>query len=512
MSKFTQCALAGAIALAVSSAAMAAGRLDVTSASQFAKEVTGGTGVNPTADAGTFEYRAVAPDILIGRTAATGQVTVSATIVGAKLTAAPATPTVPGDASVVGSVSYSDNSFQFVILPPTTGFPNSSAGSIFSIAGLDLESATGLQAAPNEVSIVVAVQDTTTGLMLSQATLTPVLKAVPATTTASTGNGPITVDVLAPASKRQFLVGSPGVNQAWAQIGTVTVGQADVDPDTGGTQVASVAGTGATTNDSNGATAGGTFVYDTAADTVKISLTVPQTGAFTGAGKGFYATQGACAASYTAGPTTIAFTGSGSTLTATAPISNTSGVAYNICAIANGTTEIEAQTIVLNAQVDLAGALTVDPAPAAPVNIRLQYNGAVVKVYHFNPASNASQESYLRVTNTSSTAGNITVDAICDDGAASPGQASLNLGAGKSILLTSADLQNGNTAKGVTGGLGACTVNSAAGVTGKQRLTLTGEFGSMQVQNFLRNVTSAGLVNTNVNLSDSADKQAQPND
>jgi hypothetical protein len=50
--------------------------------------------------------------------------------------------------------------------------------------------------------------------------------------------------------------------------------------------------------------------------------------------------------------------------------------------------------------------------------------------------------------------------------------------------------------------MGSCVANSAAGVTAKRRLVITGEVGSMEVQNFLRNGTSAGAVNTNVNNAD----------
>ena len=59
------------------------------------------------------------------------------------------------------------------------------------------------------------------------------------------------------------------------------------------------------------------------------------------------------------------------------------------------------------------------------------------------------------------------------------------------MLLTANDLATG--AKGLSGAFTQCA-------TGKSRLTVTGEFNGMKVQNFLRNVTAdGGQINTNVN-------------
>ena len=71
-----------------------------------------------------------------------------------------------------------------------------------------------------------------------------------------------------------------------------------------------------------------------------------------------------------------------------------------------------------------------------------------------------------------------------------------------SRLLTSQDVQEGNITKVITGSTGTCAASNSTGVTGKMRLTVTGEMGSMEVQNFLRNGTSAGSINTNVNNDD----------
>ena len=131
----------------------------------------------------------------------------------------------------------------------------------------------------------------------------------------------------------------------------------------------------------------------------------------------------------------------------------------------------------------------------------MMYNGAVKRVWAFNPSTNADQQSYLRITNSSTTAGLFTIDGICDDGTAG-NSVTFTMASGRSILLTSQDVENGNAAKGLTGAMGLCTANGTIGQTGKRRLTITGEVGAMEVQNFLRNGTSAGAINTNVNNAD----------
>lgn len=168
-----------------------------------------------------------------------------------------------------------------------------------------------------------------------------------------------------------------------------------------------------------------------------------------------------------------------------------------VCFEADGVTEIAAQDLSASLKIKQVNFLDSPTFTESAKFLDLAYNGANKYVWHFNPASNADQVSYLRLTNTSTTAGLVTISGICDDGNSTPSVAKIDsFAAGKSILLTSKDVEQGNAAKGVSQGTGAC----AAG--GKVRLTVTGEFGSMEVQNFLRNVTSAGMINTNVNNAD----------
>lgn len=170
---------------------------------------------------------------------------------------------------------------------------------------------------------------------------------------------------------------------------------------------------------------------------------------------------------------------------------------YHVCFVANGTTEIAAQDLSASLKIKQAGYLDSPTFVESAKFLDMAYNGANKYVWHFNPASNADQVSYLRLTNTSGTAGLVTISGICDDGSATPSVAKIDsFGAGKSLLLTSKDVEQGNALKGVSQGTGACVAG------GKVRLTITGEFGSMEVQNFLRNATSAGSINTNVNNRD----------
>lgn len=496
MSKFKTTALAAALALAVSGAAQADGAVTATNTA-FAHNVTGGATPNPTATTGAVKFTATAPDILIGRSSGTGQITVEATLVGAKvktalvagdITAQDPDGAGPVAAAAVNTVSSAAGAsvFQFTVTPPAA--PGFAAGDLFSIDNIELQDAASLATAGGSVTIEFKIRDTTTGTLLSTASAKPVLTSAEATTTTITAGANNTVDVLT-AGKKQFYVNST-TNTATVELGKVAAGL-------NGTK--SAFGSGAATNIDGS----NNFQYDVAADKIDLTLNVPSPAAFDGGGGRFFATLDAntCAAPGTLGTDYFNFTQSStvaSTFTASVPVKAVAGSTYKVCATADTATEIDAQTIGLTAQVNLAGALTKDPASVSQAAFnQFVYNGAVAKVYHFNPASNADQVSYLRLTNTSTTAGKVTIDATCDDATATPTKGVItSLGAGKSILLTSKDVEQGNAAKGVSQGTGVCAVG------GKVRLVLTGEFASMQVQNFLRNNTSAGTINTNVNIED----------
>lgn len=72
-----------------------------------------------------------------------------------------------------------------------------------------------------------------------------------------------------------------------------------------------------------------------------------------------------------------------------------------------------------------------------------------------NPASNQTQQSFLRVVNTSSETGLVTITGIDGNGNVAPGgELTFTLGPGESKNMNSLDYENGNVAKGLTGALG----------------------------------------------------------
>jgi hypothetical protein len=152
-----------------------------------------------------------------------------------------------------------------------------------------------------------------------------------------------------------------------------------------------------------------------------------------------------------------------------------------LCATVNGTGQIDAQSFaVVNG---LNGTLENDPCTVAS----LQFNGSVVKVFTFNPAGNTTQESFLRVSNTGTTSGKVTVTGTDDNGAAQAAPVTFTLNAGKSFQFNSTDLEAGNVGKGLTGAFGDGA--------GKWRLVVTGEFDGMLVTSLNRNNTTGTLTN-----------------
>lgn len=99
------------------------------------------------------------------------------------------------------------------------------------------------------------------------------------------------------------------------------------------------------------------------------------------------------------------------------------------------------------------------------------------RVYFFNPGSNENQRSSLRLVNNSSTAGTVTISATDDAGnAASGGDVSLSLAANAGTMITAQDLENGNSALGLSGSLGDGT--------GKWRLQINSDI-ELEVQSLL---------------------------
>lgn len=100
-------------------------------------------------------------------------------------------------------------------------------------------------------------------------------------------------------------------------------------------------------------------------------------------------------------------------------------------------------------------------------------------VYFANPASNTSQQTFLRIVNLTgnSNSDTVTISGIDDDGTASTGTVTFPLGAHESIQMTSQDLELGSSDQGLTGNLGDGT--------GKWRLTITSSL-QLQVMSLIR--------------------------
>lgn len=101
-----------------------------------------------------------------------------------------------------------------------------------------------------------------------------------------------------------------------------------------------------------------------------------------------------------------------------------------------------------------------------------------VEVAFFNPATNNTQFSLLRIINESDEDGSIVIRGVDDVGNVSP-PISVLVSAKNAIQLTSSDLESGAPSKGVTGSLGR-------GV-GKWRLTIDSDFVGLKVQSLVRN-------------------------
>ena len=129
-------------------------------------------------------------------------------------------------------------------------------------------------------------------------------------------------------------------------------------------------------------------------------------------------------------------------------------------------------------------------SPAQPL-LTMNYNGPVVTVATVNPAGNTAEQSFVRINNTGSLGGLVTISGVDDAGNHSSGQVSFTLPPGQSIDLNSTVLQNG-TASPVNG----IAVSGALGTpVGKWVLTVTGQFQGMVVTSLNRNNSSGTVSN-----------------
>lgn len=151
----------------------------------------------------------------------------------------------------------------------------------------------------------------------------------------------------------------------------------------------------------------------------------------------------------------------------------------------NGTTEIQPTAISVTAVIDPDGSGTAYRTTTVAGSLSpIEYNGAVVKLYNVNPASNQVQESLLRYTNPTAVPLNVTLTGVDDAGKASTGSATFTLPAYGSISLRSVEIENGSGK--LAGSLGAPT-------SGKWIITATAE-GSELIASGLNRSNSTGVI------------------
>ena len=361
-------------------------------------------------------------------------------------------------ASIAGG-GDNQNTVTFSVQPAATGVTEGD-GISFAPGAINVD---GVAALGNGGQIDVAVQvfDPVGGNQLGATVNATLIRTVQGWAVSFVpGDASQKIDVGAASSKRYFGDENVGSGNAATlfNAGKVEIGYADA--------LTSSAGL-------NSATAVASLTVTGSDFSAFRTLTTPPA-----AGSIYLSDAAACTTAGTTIPMTIAANGQSASIAAGQTVDAVDGM--HVCFDNNGVTQISSQTLSASAGVTQTGTVA---APAVSGALRaMEYNGPVVFVDHFNPASNPAQESYLRVINDSATAGLVTIDSTCDDGT-TVDPMSFTLGAGEARQVNASALEAES---------GACS-------GGKRRLTVTGEFATMKVQNFLRNRTSNGVINTNVN-------------
>lgn len=227
----------------------------------------------------------------------------------------------------------------------------------------------------------------------------------------------------------------------------------------------------------------------TAASTVDLNITGVDFSAFEG-GDIYLSANSACGAG-----TSLTINSASDTATVTGNTVATHQGLPAVCFVGDDVTQIAAQGIGGNAVIKQTG---LPNSPTFTGNLAsIAYNGIVKIVSSFNPASNPSVDSLLRVINTSAVTGLFTIEGRCQNGSALT-PVTFTLASNNAVQYSSAELESGNAGAGkpaLSNGLGTCPA-------GRSRLVVTGEVGTAEVQNFLRSSTSAGVITAGHNNQD----------
>ncbi len=111
------------------------------------------------------------------------------------------------------------------------------------------------------------------------------------------------------------------------------------------------------------------------------------------------------------------------------------------------------------------------------VNDVVPRSGINNQVYFANPASNITQQTFMRFVNLTANTGTVTITGVDDAGVSSPGTMTFTLGPNQSKQINAQEIEGGNVAKGLTGSLG--------NGTGKWFLTVASTL-DMQVMSLIR--------------------------
>jgi hypothetical protein len=376
-----------------------------------------------------------------------------------------AAPAGDTGASVVkaGGGNPGDASVTYGVTPSRPG--GVIAGDGITIPTFVLRDMLNLATIGNQHTVTIKVQDPGTGVELARRTVTLYRSA----------DGWVTTFTPSNITSQRIDVGSPSFKRFFTRVGTLGTGSAG-ETFHAGTVLPQI-------NPALDRALG----LDPAVATSQVVVTGTDFSAFrtiSGNGRVYLATSDQCP---TAGsvPMTIAADGK-SASTATSVTVQTVQNTRNVCFAPNQVDEIVEQPV--GARVPLIAQTGYrSSGPYSGDLFGMRYNGSVVQVFNVNPAGNTTQQSFLRIINRSNVGGLVTITAIDDAGNAAAAPVQFQLGARSSLQVNSSDLENGNAAKGVSGGWGTGT--------GKWRATVTGEFGSMVVQSLNRNNNTGTLTN-----------------
>jgi len=228
---------------------------------------------------------------------------------------------------------------------------------------------------------------------------------------------------------------------------TTSTGGATIDISLGGSRFASgTTGTTALTLGNVSFTTAGRLDVDGATN-VSFSLTggtvtiSTLTGSFTGLSSVYATTAASCATVAPTGAVSVTTT-AGSTITSIAGLAGTTGTTYNVCAIAAGTTVLPTSTFRLSlggTLVNGAAATAVNSTTGNGNNALTTYNGGANQLNYYVGAG-ALYNSYINVTNTGASTGQVFLVGTTRAGATVSGLLDSALTAGASKLYTPAQV------------------------------------------------------------------------